>query len=224
VAATVDANGKDNDPHLVRARMTSECASASATDWQVPEDVQHGNMPLQAHSVIATVPDPAHSHLALEFDRIMDALIGSASDNGYSLSYSWLPWKAPRTSAAGSIDESRQTSEEPGLLIFDGRPAPGRSHGVLYMFVVAEMPADELNADQLKKAVSYELQLRSVLGSQFATDDSGSLRVIGPLYSGSAVSLIETLNTSLGNELSKPAGVKKHRLPVRQKLRRLTRS
>jgi hypothetical protein len=76
------------------------------------------------------------------------------------------------------------------------------------MFVVAEMPADELNAEQLKKALRYELQLRSVFGSQFATDESGSLRVIGPLYSGSAMSLIETINTILGDELSKPAGVK----------------
>lgn len=206
-AERVDAHGKDlQRPFDTKAKATSECASANAANWEVPDDLQHENARFQAHSVIATVPDPVHSHLALEFDRIMDALIGSASDNGYSLSYSWLPWKAPR-SATGAIGESRQTSEEPGLLIFDRRPAPGRSRGVLYMFVVAEMPADELNAEQLKKALSYELQLRSVLGSQFATDERGSLRVIGPLYSGSAMSLIETIHTMLRDELPKPAGV-----------------
>jgi hypothetical protein len=41
------------------------------------------------------VPDPVHSHLAPEFDRTLDALIGAASDNGYLASYSWLPWKTP---------------------------------------------------------------------------------------------------------------------------------
>lgn len=57
---------------------------------------------IQMHAVIATVPDPVHSHLAPEFDRAIDALIGAASDNHYLISYSWLPWRVPKSDSPGS--------------------------------------------------------------------------------------------------------------------------
>ncbi|MCU1314460.1 MAG: hypothetical protein JWM54_2217, partial [Acidobacteriaceae bacterium] len=181
----------------------SEC---SATEWGLPDNIgqlrQHG---LQAHAVIATVPDPVHSHLAPEFDRAMDALVGAASDNRYLRSYAWLPWKALKEDASAATDSDDHASEEPGLLVFDQRSTSGETPIVLYMFLVAEMPGDGLNAGQLKKALTYELELRSALGAEFATDHAGKLRVIGPQYSGSAMSLIETVNGVLTEAWNDPS-------------------
>jgi hypothetical protein len=203
-------------------KSKTECPAAEADRWGLPEDIgcllKNG---LQAHAVIATVPDPIHSHLAPEFDRTLDALIGAASDNGYLASYSWLPWKTPADKESDGLDAllrsktredataaekaARSAAEEPGLLIFDKRSTSGETPTVLFVFLVGEMPADGLNAEQLKKALTYELQLRSSLGAgekaiggeDFATDQEGRLRVIGPLYSGSAMSLIQTIDTVL---------------------------
>lgn len=168
-----------------------------AIQWGLPENF--GPLPANsthAHAVIATVPDPVHSHLAPEFDRTLDALIGAASDNGYLASYSWLPWKT-KTDEEATEKPTGIELDEPGLLIFDRRSATTSTPPTLYMFLVAEMPGDGVNSRQLKKALTYELQLRSGFGNNFASDPEGKLRVIGPQYSGSARSLIETINAAL---------------------------
>jgi hypothetical protein len=70
-----------NSPAAGSNAATSDC---SATEWGLPDNIgQLQQRGLQAHAVIATVPDPVHSHLAPEFDRAMDALVGAASDNRY---------------------------------------------------------------------------------------------------------------------------------------------
>ncbi len=192
VKASTDSIGK----------KSSDCTGPGG--WGVPDNIKslldHG---LQVHAVIATVPDPVHSHLAPEFDRTLDAIIGAASDNGFLASYSWLPWKT-KTGEDATEKPTGIELDEPGLLIFNRRSTSAGTAPTLYMFLVAEMPGDGVNAGQLKKALTYELQLRSALGNGFATDPEGKLRVIGPQYSGSAMSLIQTINTVLesfgGNE------------------------
>src|ERR1035438_3981515 len=62
--------------------------------------------PVNVTAIVATVPDPVHSHLALTFDRSVDAILQAAADNGYVSSYSWLPWKN-RSGVLG-------TAESPG--------------------------------------------------------------------------------------------------------------
>src|SRR5258708_17092748 len=68
----------------VTGKKSSECTGATPGGWGVPDNIKSLlEQGLQAHAVIATVPDPVHSHLAPEFDRTLDALIGAASDNGF---------------------------------------------------------------------------------------------------------------------------------------------
>lgn len=197
-------------------RLDGLSTDATAARWGLPADIKDQvGKGLQAHAVIATVPDPVHSHLAPEFDRTLDALIGAASDNGYLASYSWLPWKPAAdnaSSAFGSLVQSNSKIDdgakkisagevEPGILIFDRRSTSGETPSVLYIFLVAEMPGDGVNAGQLKKALKYELELRSSLGEVFTADGGGRLRVIGPQYSGSAMSLLQTIDTVLEDPL-----------------------
>ena len=42
--------------------------------------------------LIATLPNPIHTHFALEFDRLTDALQQAAQDEAYNYDSSWLPW------------------------------------------------------------------------------------------------------------------------------------
>jgi hypothetical protein len=185
---------------LAQAAEGNGAPQCSASDWGLPENVEQMlERQLQVHAVVATVPDPVHSHLAAEFDRTMDVLLAAALDNRYLKSYAWLPWKGLKEDASAAKSSDDHASEEPGLLVFDQRYHSGETPTVLYMFLVAEMPGDGLNARQLKKALTYELLLRSKLGPAFATDKSGNLRVIGPEYSGSATSLIETINGALSD-------------------------
>ncbi len=182
---------------VATGKKSSDCTGAIPDGWGVPDSIKSLlEQGLQARAVIATVPDPVHSHLAPEFDRTLDALIGAASDNGFLANYSWLPWKT-KTGEDATEKPTGIELDEPGLLIFDRRSTSAGIPRTLYMFLVGEMPGAGVNAGQLKKALTYELQLRSELGKDFASDPEGKLRVIGPQYSGSAMSLIETINTVL---------------------------
>jgi hypothetical protein len=76
------------------------------------------------HAIIATVHDPVHTHLALNFDREIDALVMAAGDNGYLPSYYWLPWKARANSlraeaAIGDeVEHNASLEHQPGLIVF----------------------------------------------------------------------------------------------------------
>ena len=82
---------------------------------------------------------------------------------------------------------------------------------MLYMFLVGEVPGDGVNAEQMKRAVRYELDLRLGLGDAFATDREGRLRVIGPQYSGSAMSLMQSINTVLEEQRDNNPNAKKQK-------------
>ena len=41
---------------------------------------------------VATLPDPAHTHLSLSFDRATEAIQEGVSDDEYVYDSSWLPW------------------------------------------------------------------------------------------------------------------------------------
>jgi hypothetical protein len=63
------------------------CGSDSYGRWGFPKHK------VKITAIIATVPDPVHTHLALAFDRTIDAILQAASDGDYVSSYYWLPWK-----------------------------------------------------------------------------------------------------------------------------------
>ena len=65
------------------------CGSDPLGRWGFP--VGAGQVDVTA--IIATVPDPVHTHLALAFDRTVAAILQAASDGDYVSSYYWLPWK-----------------------------------------------------------------------------------------------------------------------------------
>lgn len=77
--------------------------------------------------VIATLPDPAHSHLSLSFDRATEAIQEAASDDAYVYDSSWLPWETQEAPYAllkdkdEAEDRRKRQEEQPGILLFRHR-------------------------------------------------------------------------------------------------------
>jgi hypothetical protein len=192
-AKTVDASGQEAaaSPDVtiaqangVKLQLKSSGGNASCgpAAWGIPDD---GPNEHEITAIIATVPDPIHSHLALDFDRAIDAILLAAADNHYLNSYYWLPWRSQistsssgeSTSNASRANEADNTRErQPGLIILryapDARewdpnhPENGfaRTHyrRVIYLFLVGETPALGVNGNQLQNAFAYEKLLKNL--------------------------------------------------------------
>ncbi len=186
-----------------------ECEK-SGDEWGIP--AVRGSKAIirpEIHALVAAVPDPVHSHLALEFDRAIDALVQAAADHQYLASYYWLPWRNP-TSTGGSeqLSSSDQTKErnsqlEPGLIILKFSPSSVRGsstpegresssagmtgsnvgetsfYRVIYLFLVGESPALGMNGAQLRNALRYEDFLRERYYAKLTMADPA--RITGPL-------------------------------------------
>src|SRR6476646_10510311 len=114
-------------------------------------------------AMIAIVPDPVQTHLALRFDRAIDAIELAAESMKYVLDRYWLPWdldpKADWTdyeSFQAAKRDRDQKEREPGLLMFrwDGEPEKADAT-VLYVFLVGESPTAGINGEQFVNAVCY---------------------------------------------------------------------
>ena len=165
-------------------------------------------LPRDTRLMIATVPDPRHTHLSLQFDRTLEAVQQAAQDEGYIYDSSWLPWKAERI-AYGSLSdrtaEMKETAERelcPGLVAFRRSPSlrmPARENGAaaasdcdpyacgLFVFIVGEEPTAGLNR------VQWENALRWIDRHAYEQRPDMALRVLGPNFSGSMPSFVRAL-------------------------------
>lgn len=75
--------------------------------------------------VIASLPDPLHTHLGVSFDESVAAVQEAAQDEGYDFDSSWLPWQQQEEKSYSRLDDqetAEQKDEEreyqPGMLLF----------------------------------------------------------------------------------------------------------
>jgi hypothetical protein len=190
-----------SDPSVTDAtELNADCGSDS---WAIPDSTDRKG--LEIHAILATIPDPIHSHLALDFDRSIDAILQAAADNHYLASSYWLPWRNPSSpfaqpEAADQATE-RKRIEQPGLIILKYSPAVGDDdaastsfYRVIYLFLVGESPALGMNGKQLRNALTYEKYLHDNHKAALSMESPGdSLAFIGPRSSGSAASLRQAL-------------------------------
>jgi hypothetical protein len=84
--------------------------------------------PINPKYVIALVPDPIHTHLALEFDRMTEVIQQAAQDENYSYEDSWLPWEDTSQNYALLADDDQASNrtdlreDQPGILAFRKGP------------------------------------------------------------------------------------------------------
>ena len=198
----VEAKGSGTDIRIHLDETDTEpelgCNGDKEERWGVPKDA--GGIDVTA--IIAIVPDPVHSHLALNFDRAVDAILQAATDNDYVSSYYWLPWRnrlgimksaEPQLDAEPGHDPERE--RQPGLIVLKH---VHDSSKVVYLFLVAETPTEGVDGLQLQKAFAYETQLEPAVTEhgRFSRGRNGQVAIIGPMYSGSAASLAAGIKTA----------------------------
>jgi hypothetical protein len=150
--------------------------------------------------VIATLPDPLHTHFPLIFDRSAEAIQEAAQDDQYVYNSSWLPWETEQASYTRIVDEDKaekRTEEEedqPGILLFrrkshkTGPQDPPFESG-LAVLIVGEEPTGGIHRRQFENAVQWIAALQP--GAE--QEHKLPVQILGPSFSGSIPSLAELL-------------------------------
>lgn len=167
----------------------------------------------QTNFIIATLPDPLHTHFSLQFDRYIDALQQGAQDERYTYDSSWLPWETEEQSFGSAKDqdqaEERKAKREaqPGIVLFRG-PGSAPYHKALIVFVVGEETTGGIHRAQFENAVSW------IGALQRGGEERTSVAILGPASSGAFPSLSDLLiktglltNTGVGGSLNGGRGI-----------------
>lgn len=136
------------------------------------------------NSVIASIPNPLHTHLGLVFDRTIDAIQSAAASKSYLL-YMRVP---PQISQPSDLEPSAFVQEgmgvTPGILVFR-KASSGTTRDYLIVFLVPESPSVGINwsvfwaAEKAIAAIDRKISLAK------SCTPPETLWFAGPLYSGS---------------------------------------
>ena len=157
--------------------------------------------------VIATLPDPLHTHLPLVFDHQTEAIQQAAQDSEYTYDSSWMPWDTEDAQYPlvqdSDIAEDRKSRREdqPGVLLFrrslarldaaagktDGGPSQVGYDDVLIVFVVGEEPTAGIHREQFRNATAWIRSLRGI------REEKHPVEILSPSFSGSLPSLVQLL-------------------------------
>ena len=146
----------------------------------------------QTNFIIATLPDPLHTHFSLQFDRYIDALQQGAQDERYTYDSSWLPWESEEQSFGSAKDQDQAADRkakreaQPGILLFRG-PGAEPYHKALIVFVVGEETTGGVHRAQFENAVSW------IGALQQGGEERTSVAILGPASSGAFPSLSDLL-------------------------------
>jgi len=165
----------------------------------------------QVHVLLATLPDPSDSHLADSFDNYLASIQLALANDHYLIDEYWLPEAVRRKEAAkailadqphalvltpigkpvGSMSSVLAKAKEPDLLDQPGimlfrRKLPDIRPELLVLLIVPETPTSGVRQTALRGAFE---QAASLDCGQDRTGQPRSMRMIGPSFSGAAVSL-----------------------------------
>jgi hypothetical protein len=200
--------------------QVSEAPPASSPSGRMPASgstTASTNMvaePQNTEYLIASVPDPQTTHLALFFDRSIESLIWAVGDSGYTFEQYWIPWSARAEPEPSSVADRKCREGElakkhgsPGVLIFrrrrqqfaDPHAKAAASSGneqktaqatgnFLLLFLVGESPSTGVNLAALNAAIQHVRP---------TAPQGDKLRMIGPTFSGSFEPLVPYLRDFL---------------------------
>ena len=167
-----------------------QCAMAEYFGWrwgtEPTLDVSNKDVSPNTRLVIATVPDPVHTSLALVSDRSLDAIQEGAQAAHYTFDRALLPWR-PKSEGNDQDDfqnESvvrRDRENDPGLLIF--RDGVDRQAS-LFVLLVGETPTSGIHKEQFNRALDIVNRANALKSAEKSRID-----IIGPTFSGSLASL-----------------------------------
>lgn len=196
-------------PPPVRIRKTGPIpepvTSSNAGTKKLPKCSKAVSTPATKHpkaeAMIALVPDPTHTHLALYFDREIDSIQQALQDRpsrdaaGWIYTGQWLPWDpVPYAAAEEPVDRTNNRTFDlgmevaPGVLIFrtnDFQKSTNRQF--LLVYLVGESPTGGVNQEQFGNAVREWQRIENKKNTR------PILRILGPNFSTSLLSLNDVL-------------------------------
>jgi len=140
-------------------------------------------------TVVATVPDPLHTRMALYLDGQIGAIEHSLQSARWEFAGQWLPWGDHPDAGNTAIEErrrqrwlQRQQDEMPGLLIFRSQPRDLRlpADGLLFVFLVPETATAGINGPSFFAAMHM---------ADLLTSEGNKVGLLAPTFSGSFSSL-----------------------------------
>lgn len=147
--------------------------------------------------LVATVPDPIESRLPRFFDSFIESIQRAAEASDYTIDRFVLPWPVSGTATADAVPNWRPHlyDTQPGLMLF--RDPSG--HKLLLVFLVGETPTAGVRKSALLSALDELAEFypqepnHPELPAGFpvpeTSDAASTIRIMGPSFSGSAVSL-----------------------------------
>ncbi len=202
-------DGRDKEDRTDKKDGTDEMES---TDDKA-ETVDTGCELQPDNFIIAIVPDPVHTHLALYFDRTIDTIEEALQDDGWLFYRAIVPWDQeahPQPDDytlrlnAKQYQESRE--QLPGIMLFstsasvDGDPNTRKDtpkddalKDPLAVMLVGESPTGGVNKDQFLNAIERIRQLTRTKEKGEIKKSEIKLKILGPTFSGSLYSLKKLL-------------------------------
>src|SRR5258708_10936844 len=198
-------------------RAPTDCTKGAAPD---PPDL--ASKTSQLKFIIATLPDPIHTHLPVLFDQFAVAIQEGAQDEKYDFDSSWLPWDEddlPYALLADQKDanEAKEKKEEqPGIILFRkhvecpdpakatecreelGKPAKKDENGLSKSYregLVVFVVGEEATQGIHREQFRNALAWIKVLKPKAAAKNR-QVAILGPTFSGSFPSLTQALSES----------------------------
>lgn len=160
---------------------------------EIPKEIADRTSKLKF--VIATLPDPLHTHQAVLFDQFTAAIEDAAQDEHYDFDSSWLPWEDEPESYALLADQEKADlqkdlrEQQPGIFLFRSARGSKTYNEGLVVFVVAEEATHGIHKDQFRNALAW---LDALVPEK--TERRRRLAILGPTFSGSLPSLTQVLS------------------------------
>jgi hypothetical protein len=153
--------------------------------------------PLDSHIerlkvLIATVPDPVESHLDWSYDAYVESIQRAMSVAGYVPDRFWLPQTGDSIAWPERGSRRRIVAQRavfPGVLLFRSTAAMNDTGALALVYLVTELPTSGINKDAFATAARERALLLE--SDMFVVDSAerNTMRIVGPSFSGSAVSL-----------------------------------
>jgi hypothetical protein len=173
-----------------RPRTGSElvCEYISAGSPEPTACPDSGNVPI-GDVAVAIIPDPLDSHLDWAFDSAIESIRRAFEHAHYVLDRYWLPWRPEPDSGHLAPEQAPASrSNAPGVLLFRSDWPDDSSIALVYL--VGETPTRGIHAAAFRAALEDR---KSALGRWPGTRGPDTLRIVGPVFSGSSRSLRDAL-------------------------------
>jgi len=161
---TQQSRNKESYLSLVREAIRESFPLDEEARPDDPDLESHVNVPRRVREhvrfIVAIVPDPVHTHLAMFFDRSIEALQLAAQRKGYAFARAVLPWDRTSHAESSNFKIREQEAENqfqreayPGLLIFLAGPDWQQSN---YFFVKKNLTGQNREETATKNGTSSE--------------------------------------------------------------------